>query len=64
MLYRECVHCKIQKSLLGVQRKGNKVIGYKCDSLNLVTKSVLDGSLDAVNGGYSPCNDALFAVMC
>lgn len=54
--------CLLQNSEVTViNEQTDKVISYKCYSKNSKHNNVYwDGQFDAVNGGYSPSNDALF----
>lgn len=55
--------CLLQNSDVNVKdEKTNEVIKYKCNYKDAKHNHVYwDGQLGAVNGGYSPGNDALFA---
>jgi pseudolysin len=54
--------CYLQNAEVRVlDHRTNKPIYFRCDMLNTTHNNVYwDGEKDAVNGGYSPSNDALF----
>jgi pseudolysin len=44
------------------RRSGDSTINFKCDAVDAEHNNVYwDADMDAVNGGYSPSNDALYA---